>query len=64
MMGCVESAIFSRFYRVKMAVLHPMAAAVLSVEILYVGEHPHDLSGISHPVLKAPPQAVRRNEIE
>lgn len=56
-----------RFYRVNVAAHHLMAAAAAaawSTENLYVGEHPRDFSGKSTSVLKAPSQAVRKNELE
>lgn len=48
-----------------MAAHHLMAAAAAwSTENLYVGEHPRDFSSKSNSVLKAPSQAVRKNELE
>lgn len=41
-----------------------MAAAVLWMENPLVGQHPPEFSSLSHPVLKAAPLAVRRNETE
>lgn len=48
-----------------MAAHHLMAApAAWSTENLYVGKHPRDFSSKSNSVLKAPPQTVRKNELE
>ena len=66
---CPSTDTFSRIYWVNVATPHPLGVVLLpessdSTLRGFVIRIPRDFAGISHSVLKAPPLAVRRDEIE